>query len=261
MTFLGRASLAVLMVLCAAGAVRAQSPSDQGSTPVCRTHGQDEKRSEDGCWTFNLQVENDSVFGGADRHYTNGMRLTLVSPESIAYFDFMRETSEKVALTREAYLTRFSYGLGQNMYTPTEIRTTTPDPKDRPYAGWLYLSTGFVTYPADLSRTEGWKIMNAAELEIGVVGPAAKADITQKEWHELVNAPEPKGWSHQLKNEPGLAIYYEAQARSPKKTLVGDFSADIAPSAGVALGNVYDYVGAGATLRFGYSLPDDYGPP
>ena len=35
---------------------------------------------------------------------------------------------------------------------------------------------------------------------------------------------------------------------------------DIDPHVGAAVGNVYDYVNAGAVARIGFPLPDDYGP-
>lgn len=60
---------------------------------------------------------------------------------------------------------RGTLGIGQQIYTPEAIHIATPDPNDRPYAGWLYLSAGGVAYD-DTNLT-------AVELQVGLVGPSA----------------------------------------------------------------------------------------
>ncbi len=78
--------------------------------------------------------------------------------------------------------------------------------------------------------------------------------------HDIIKDAEAKGWATQLHNEPGLILNYERAFKiiQPRSFLGGVF--DVEPHYGFAVGNVYDYVNAGAMARFGFNLPKDYGP-
>lgn len=166
---------------------------------------------------------------------------------------------------------RASYALGQNIFTPRDITRPVPDPADRPYAGWLYATVGLVS-------ENGNRLDNLA-MDIGVVGPASLADETQTRWHRTFGFTTPRGWDHQIHNEPGVVLYYERKWRKglaldiPELPLVRDLpvishlglldnlGVDVSPHVGGALGNVFTYLSAGATFRLGDDLPNDYGPP
>jgi hypothetical protein len=71
----------------------------------------------------------------------------------------------------------------------------------------------------------------------------------------------PEGWDNQLRNEPGLVLYYE-QARPFKyDKIFSDLDFDIVPHFGGAIGNVFTYAAAGFIVRLGSDLGDDFGPP
>jgi len=98
-------------------------------------------------------------------------------------------------------------------------------------------------------------------LSLGVVGPAALGEPVQKFVHEVIDTRKPRGWHAQLKNEPTLQLTYQRSWRAYASAELFGFSMDATPHAGAAIGNVFDYVNTGFTLRFGRHLPDDYGPP
>ena len=139
------------------------------------------------------------------------------------------------------------------MYAPDVIGSRIPDPRDHPYAGWLYGSIGMVT---DTGNT-----LNNVMLTVGVVGPLAYAEQTQKFVHHITDSPQPKGWDSQLNNEPGVILTYERKWRKIYEFSPFGLGTDFTPHVGFNLGNINTDGSVGATLRLGYDLPADYGPP
>ncbi len=102
--------------------------------------------------------------------------------------------------------------------------------------------------------------LDQLQITLGVVGPASLAEETQKFVHAIIRDTNPQGWSTQLRDEPGLVIQYERSLKLiPPQSVFGLFF-DAEPHYGIAVGNVYDYVNAGAMARLGFNLPKDYGP-
>ncbi len=202
--------------------------------------------------TFTIVLEND-LFFGLDRDYTNGVQLAWMSEPDYAP-EWALKAARLLPFFPESGKVRSSYAIGQNMYTPNDISDKNPPLDERPYAGWLYGAVGIVV-------ETGEKQLDQFQLQFGVVGPASLAEQTQKFVHEIVHSPEPQGWDTQLKNEPGLVLTYQRSWRAVVSTEINGFSIDATPHIGGALGNIYTYANAGATLRFGWNLPNDYGPP
>lgn len=202
---------------------------------------------------INIQEENDLFGNGSDQHFTHGMLLTVLTPPDSKH-PRMTEIFDILPFFEPGRKLRFSFGLGQNMYTPQNITLKTPDPNDRPYAGWLYGSAGIIS-------ESGNGILESLELNLGMIGPSALAEDVQTTLHEWIDSPRPEGWSHQLKNEPGVVLYYESKQRVEKHNSDGRLQYDFTPHVGGALGNVFTYGAAGATFRLGDGLPSDYGPP
>jgi hypothetical protein len=149
--------------------------------------------------------------------------------------------------------------VGQRIYTPSDKTRTEPDPLDRPYAGWLYLL-------ADI-RVRSGSAVDSLQASLGVIGPASLAQQTQNTYHALIGSDKAQGWDSQLGNAPALLLGYERAWPSVLHTRVAGLSADITPKLGATLG-VYTYANAGAVLRLGQNLPDDFpvtdislGPP
>jgi lipid A 3-O-deacylase len=200
--------------------------------------------------TLSILFEND-IFYNTDRDYTNGVQFAWTSAPD-RNFDWITNTARMLPFFAQDGEVRTSYSLGQNIYTPTNLTLADPSPTDRPYAGFLYLGLGLI----DKTDTQ----LDQVQLQLGVVGPASLAEESQKLVHRIIHDTIPQGWSYQLHNEPALVLVDEKSWRAFESGKLLGFSFDIDPHAGGAVGNVYDYVNAGAMARFGFDLPDDYGP-
>src|SRR5206468_1426931 len=95
---------------------------------------------------------------------------------------------------------RWGFALGQNMYTPINKRRRDPDPRDQPYAGYLY---GEVSLDR---RTE--TTLDRFSLQLGVVGPSSLARQSQDIVHALINDRQSRGWRYQLHDEPVFNLGY-----------------------------------------------------
>jgi hypothetical protein len=69
----------------------------------------------------------------------------------------------------------------------------------------------------------------------------------------------PNGWDNQLHNELGVILVYERTWRWPRHERRSGLDWEMMPHAGAALGNVKTYANAGAEIRAGWNLPDDFG--
>lgn len=206
-------------------------------------------------WGGSLTVENDMFvpgLDGTDRYFTQGLRATLLLPEGDGPLAPL--VKRWLPGTGEAsdWRVRQTFSIGQNMYTPEDKVRLDPNPNDRPYAGWLYLSSSTIAYSE--------RQMASLELQIGVVGPAALAGRTQNWWHGIIDAPSVNGWDHELHNEPGLNLYGEWRRRLTSDPRDG-WGGDIIGVGTAALGNVETSAGLGGLIRLGYNLDDDFGPP
>lgn len=222
--------LLIVCAVCFAGPANAASDEDRG--------------------VLTLLFEND-VFFHTDRDYTNGVLAAYTdTPDDTP--DWAVSAARLLPFFAQKGDVRASYALGQNMYTPTDVSLPDPPLTDRPYAGYLYAALGLIAEDGDR--------LDQLQLQLGVVGPDSLAEETQKFVHKVVHATTPEGWDTQLGNEPALVLLYERSWRAYVSGSLLGFSFDIDPHVGGAVGNVYDYVNAGAMLRIGFDLPDDYGP-
>ncbi len=209
---------------------------------------------------FSLLEENDSLYFNSDKHYTQGLRLSDlrpdIAPDSSWNTPFDNLGSVAPIFSRAPGQTerkrRYALFLGQSIFTPKNLQLTPPDPRDRPYAGWLYLGTSL------LQETDG-RMLENFEVDLGVVGPAALGEPVQNDWHQLIGAAAARGWGYQIHDEPGTMISYERQWRFP---LLGDGGEgmDFVPEAGATVGNVMTYGDVGGQFRIGRNLRVDYGP-
>ncbi|MBI1363476.1 MAG: DUF2219 family protein [Proteobacteria bacterium] len=192
-----------------------------------------------------LNVENDLFGNGTDRNYTSGVSLT--------YFDMGLEPSPLTRWLSKAIptfninpTTSVYYTIGQNLYTPDDIRIATYVPGQRPWAAFLYGSAGLATATANH--------IDEMEATIGVVGPLALGEETQRFIHSNVGSPDPKGWDNQLKNEPGLILSYQRRWPEEWSFDSNGLQLSVMPHAGATVGNVYTYGNIGGTIRL---APDD----
>ncbi len=186
-----------------------------------------------------VSFENDSIGSGKDRDYTNGVRISSFDTEA-KIPTLIERIAEKIPTFDVNETTSIFYTLGQNLYTPSDISQKNIIPGDRPWAAWLYLSAGLTTV------TENH--IDEVELTAGMIGPAALGKPVQTRVHKALNATTPKGWDHQLKNEPGLMASWNRRWPRTIGTQIGPLHTTITPHLGATVGNIYSYGNAGATL-------------
>ncbi|PYP41799.1 MAG: hypothetical protein DMD43_05180 [Gemmatimonadetes bacterium] len=198
--------------------------------------------------TTELFVDNDTNLfvpgpGTDDRDYTEGIRLNLFEDRPT-----LRGWETRLPGFARAPRLYSGYGLSQEIYTPDKISNPNLIRNDRPYVGWLYLSRMLIAEDAHVSRS--------LELKLGVIGPSSQADRVQTWWHSELGIRLPRGWKHQLADEPTVELRWQERWRPLGYRRYADF----VPHVGAALGNSLTETQAGLTLRCGLRLPDDSGP-
>lgn len=196
---------------------------------------------------FQLFVEND-MLARTDRYYTNGIKVgggmgfdLLQLPAA----EVLRQIAPQAAGT--VHLGLF---LGQNLYTPRSITVSQAQPQDRPWAAWLYL--GGVAQKAQDNR------LDTVELDLGLVGPSALGKEIQAGWHRLIGAPQPRGWHHQIPNEPAFLLSWLAKSKHGLGTVAG-LDVEAIPHGGATVGSVMTLARAGGLLRLGRNMTS-FGP-
>lgn len=207
--------------------------------------------------TVNFRVDND-LFGHQDQGYSNGVMLTLVSPNLKDYTDdpclprLARWINRHLeAVTPEGFdqqnmVVSFAHGI----FTPTDPTRHDVIPDDRPYAGVLLASLGYNARSGDHLRT--------TQLQFGIVGPSALGKQVQNEVHKITGGDKFEGWDNQLRDEPVFRIVHERMRRfAPEQE--GIWSWDAVSHYGGTLGTLTTYANVGGEVRFGRYLPNDFG--
>ena len=207
----------------------------------------------------NLRVDND-LLGGQDQGYSNGVQLTLVSPN-------LRDYTDDPCLPRLAqWINRYLAALqpqryeqqnmvasfAQGIFTPSDFSRTDLIADDRPYAAALLAGLGYNARIGDRLRT--------TQLQFGIVGPSARGREIQDAVHKITGSERFRGWDHQLHDEPVIRLVHERMRRfSTNHERERGWNWDAITHYGGSLGNLATYANAGGEFRFGFNLPDDFG--
>lgn len=218
--------------------------------------------------SLSIYSENDKYFAGTDEDYTNGFKLSVVSTR-LSRLDAEALPKPVRLLARQALHAlpsgpeyNVGFSLGQNMYTPRDTLTSQFIPDDRAYSAWLY---GGISFHARLNDTQPFADgpivdqLHTIELNLGVVGPDALGQETQDFIHDLNNTYRSRGWRHLISHEFGANLVYERKYRWSSARDESGWGVDVIPHFGLSLGNVDTYLNAGAEIRAGWNLPDDFG--
>lgn len=244
--------LAILALALASLSLRAQSPAPAPELAAPATPAHLRLAPNDRAQLV-VYYEND-LFSGTDRYYTDGARITYLSPdlEALApHYPWLAKVLDEMPFQHEGYTNNVGIAIGQDIYTPRDTTTEVADPTDQPYAGWLYGALSL--------HHKNATNLHTVELTLGVVGPASLAGWTQRSVHRARRLDIPQGWPNQLHNEPGMNLSYLFKHRLPAyqygNTPVGG---DFISSAGVTAGNVLTQATLGLTGRFGWNVPRDF---
>lgn len=214
--------------------------------------------------SFLSVIEENDTFGNIfgvknqDRHYTQGLKLMLIGGDDT----FPKLTSALDRFVPQLGMRSEASDIGliviaQHMYTPADITNTAPIYTDHPYGGWLY--TGLIYQRRGVTPDRHIPVLDSFELDLGVTGSASLAREAQRNYHRLIHGDMPQGWDHQIKTEPGLELKYARYWRlSPNENTARYF--DFIPHVGCSLGNIRTLANIGGIVRFGYNLPQDFGP-
>lgn len=200
---------------------------------------------------ISFQSENDLYGDGEDRWYTNGFRLAvaLAPQDRPKSFSFVSGLLPSGAKSED---TDLFMAVGQSMFAPADITIKERILDDRPYAGWLYFEAGASGQVGNMQET--------LTLSVGVTGPPALAERSQKFVHTFTGSPEPQGWEFQIDTEPTLQIFYERAWFYDVANLFGPVSMDVSPRFGANLGSVFIDANAGVIGRIGNFLPHAFPP-
>lgn len=194
--------------------------------------------------TLTFTAEND-VVSGQDRHYTSGLRVAYVSAP-------VQPTALERMFSKEGDTVRRSFSLSQQIYTPEDIFTVTPDPEDHPYNGYLFGEAALLT-----ERDGRWDLYT---LEVGVVGDGAMGEETQNWFHRTVGFLEAEGWDSQMDTEATVNLSYDWKGRPWAEGKIGALDAEFTPVAGASVGTVAINARAGGMVRIGPELVPNFGP-
>ena len=229
-------------------------------------------------WTLTAYFEND-LFAQTDQSYTNGVRLSWVSPDISSYVNDSRlpgwirdvndtlhffhdintrDCGESEANPNACLQRNLVISLGQIMFTPEDPNAADLIEADRPYAGYLYTTFGY--------HTRNDRQLDTIEFSLGIVGPSSLAQESQDFVHDLRGLPNFQGWDNQLRDEPVAQMLYEHKNRIDLGQLGSDWiDEELRPEHefithwGGNFGNALTYANVGFEYRIGLGLPDDFG--
>ena len=195
--------------------------------------------------------ENDAT-ASTDKHYTQGAGISYLSEDDALPNWLKRFSAWLPAVAYDVQAQKWGLGLMQEIYTPEDLDTPTVVTNDRPYAGWLY---GTATLQRRGQTRTGIPVIENLKIDLGIIGPESLAEETQKSWH----GRQPQGWDNQLKTEPGLNLRYNRSMLFSAGKTDSPWRGDFIPFLDGSIGNVHTYFGGGATMRFGYNVPNEFG--
>ena len=202
---------------------------------------------------YTVRIENDTT-GTTDEYYTAGQQLGWTGPTGLVP-GFIANAGHAVLGAGDQ---RLSIDISQSIFTPSDTQISPPDPNDRPYAATLLL-TGQLIQDTELYRTR-------LGLQAGVLGPDAGGDAVQNGFHTIIGDTSNKGWAYQLDNRPVVNLFIDRTYRLPLLDLASlpflnaaPIGIDLLPDITGFVGTEEIYAQAGATLRLGQGLQDDFG--
>lgn len=192
---------------------------------------------------FRLYEDNDAINLydiGSDKGYTNGTRLDYYWQQQKRSF-----ISQLLPQAGANSINTHGWGLMQVMVTPDNIVRQRPDPADYPYAAALFVTRS--VHSANPVK----KLSLQSELVLGVMGPPALGEETQKLMHRIIGAQQPRGWDYQKPTDFLLNYHFTVskQLWQPREW------AEVIGSGQAYAGTMLNGAAAYATLRIGRMNP------
>jgi hypothetical protein len=139
------------------------------------------------------------------------------------------------------------YSAGQALTTSYDIAEVNPEEGSLPYSGLLSFTNTYITANADHA--------DRVSTTLGVVGPLAMGEQTQKTIHKIIGAQKPMGWDTQLENE---VVFEFSRGRSWRTWVSDSGKMDFLSGVDASVGTLRSGVSTGVMLRYGHNLDDSY---
>ena len=203
---------------------------------------------------FSISWDND-LLTGSDKGYTNGGRLSYLSPSAENNNDCEMCLARKArdaldwlpVIGQVGNAHALSFSLSQLMVTPENIQASGPIYKNLPYVG--YLSGSVTLWSWSSESVTGYGI------GLGVVGPNSGAEATQKWVHKLTGSTNPNGWGNQLGTDL-IGEFHAFHARRLFRDNIGSgMHQEMAWVTGGRLSNFVSSGELGISWRIGTNLP------
>ncbi len=174
--------------------------------------------------TLSVGVDNDGTFG-TDRDYSSGVFINYTSPATTPSLGF---TPLSLSLWGISSIDKIGVTLGQKIYTPSDIASSQPQVNDRPYAGYLYLETNYISVsPVAAQRFN---------VTLGTTGERSLSKESQEFIHSLIGSDEPQGWDYQIDNEYTAGVGYLVHLNLLRDKFWSNSSLELSNITGVTLG-------------------------
>ncbi|MBJ7539159.1 lipid A deacylase LpxR family protein [Marinomonas transparens] len=199
---------------------------------------------------FSATLDND-LFVGEDSGYTNGIYFSLY--DVYGQGDPLKKPSIWVWPLMWSMPSGSTYGivnvnsLGQVLTTAEDISQVNPPEGSLPYSGLLNYTNAYIKIGSNYAD---W-----VSTSVGLVGPKAKGEQTQKAVHKAIGAKEPKGWDTQLKNE---VVFGFSRGRALRVLASSSDTFDVVAGGQIAVGTLRSGANAGFMLRVGQNLQESY---
>lgn len=183
-------------------------------------------------------------FLGSDNQFTNGFSLQKHSTLAPTLADtsgtlaFGKRLAARLLPQREGLHYREAWGFGQNMQTPEKLARSEIILTDLPYVGMLGWTNSYIAFDN--------RSFTGVQTLFGVVGSITGAEEVQRAVHGLTGATRPRGWDHQLDNEPLFNVY----VMKKKKFFDSDWL-DAAVDVDGGLGNFFSFGQTALEIRYG----------
>lgn len=223
--------LGASLLLCVTGSVAALSESEATR------------------WRF--AFANDA-FLRSDNQFSNGLAVQAHSARASSLGGTRGTPAIGKALARfvlppgRRWFFRESWGLAQTIQNPDDLKREAIQLDDVPYVGVVGWTNGYVAF--NDRELVGFQTL------LGWVGSASMGEQTQRAAHRMLAVSPPRGWEHQLANEPLLNVYFMRKAKVLRTSWL-----DAALSSDAAIGNFYTQAQAAIEWRAGL-LPRGFAP-
>lgn len=180
--------------------------------------------------SWQLGFHNDAVANN-DGNYSNAL--------------FLNYTDQVGGIIGSNFVFAHSLHIGQKIWTPSDIKISTPQKNERPYAGLSFAEISGFAFTEDTSYR--------ASAMLGVVGEQSKARSLQTEMHRFLDVNKPLGWDNQIENATVFQFTVETDLLlSRVNTLVGE--SDLSLFGRLSAGNYQSDAAIGYTFRWGGDL-------